>query len=65
MAVPAVLAGAKSLAAIGEWAGDAPGSVRGRRDPAAPGLAATRRATVRRVLARVDPEALDQVTAGG
>jgi hypothetical protein len=39
VAVAAVLAGARSLAAIGEWAADAPGQV----------------------LARVDPDALDQV----
>jgi predicted transposase YbfD/YdcC len=48
VAVAAVLAGAKSLAAIGESAADAPGPV----------LAAL---GVRRVLARVDPDALDLV----
>jgi len=37
------------------------GRARGAPRPAAPGLAAIGEATVRRVLARVDPEALDQV----
>jgi hypothetical protein len=65
VAVAAVLAGAKSLAAIGEWAADAPGPVLAalgvrlhplRRVWRPPG-----EATVRRVLASVDPDALDQV----
>src|SRR5215218_9378445 len=63
VAVAAVLAGARSLAAIGEWTSDAPDQVL-----AALGCAATRcagwrppsEATMRRVLARVDPDALDQ-----
>jgi hypothetical protein len=59
VAVAAVLAGAKSLTAIGEWAADAPGPVLAalgvrlhplRRVWRPPG-----EATVRRVLARVDP----------
>jgi hypothetical protein len=64
VAVAAVLAGAKSLAAIGEWAADAPGPVLAAL---AVGLHPLHRvwrppgkATVRRVLARVDPDALDQ-----
>jgi predicted transposase YbfD/YdcC len=65
VAVAAVLAGAKSLAAIGEWAADAPGSVLAalgaRRDPLRRVWRPPGEATVRRVLARVDPEALDQV----
>src|SRR6266511_2751623 len=63
VAVCAVLAGARSLAAIGEWASDAPGQVLAclgvRRDLTGawrpPG-----EATVRRVLARIDADALDR-----
>jgi predicted transposase YbfD/YdcC len=63
VAVAAVLTGARSLAAIGEWASDAPGQVLAalgvRRD-----LTGTFRppgeATVRRVLARIDADALDR-----
>jgi hypothetical protein len=47
VAVAAVLAGARSLVAIGEWAADAPQPV----------MAAL---GVRRVLARVEPDALDR-----
>jgi predicted transposase YbfD/YdcC len=65
VAVAAVLAGAKSLTAIGEWAADAPGSVLAalgaRRDPLRRVWRPPGEATVRRVLARVDPDALDQV----
>jgi predicted transposase YbfD/YdcC len=65
VAVAAVLAGAKSLAAIGEWAADAPGPVLAalgaRRDPLTGAFRPPGEATVRRVLARVDPDALDQV----
>jgi hypothetical protein len=65
VAVAAVLAGAKSLAAIGEWAADAPGPVVAalgvRRDPLRRVWRPPAEATVRRVLARVDPDALDQV----
>ena len=54
VAVAAVLAGAKSLAAIGEWAADAPGPVLaalgGAPRPAAPGLPATRAGYRPRVL---------------
>ncbi len=65
VAVAAVLAGARSLAAIGEWAADAPGQVLAalgtRRDPLTGAWRPPAEATVRRVLARVDPDALDQV----
>ena len=63
VAVCAVLAGARSLAAIGEWASDAPCQVL-----AALGVRCDRwtgawrppgEATVRRVLARIDADALD------
>jgi DDE_Tnp_1-associated len=59
VAVAAVLAGARSLAAIGEWAADAPGQVLSalgtRRDPLTGAWRPPAEATVRRVLARVDP----------
>ena len=65
VAVAAVLAGAKSLAAIGEWAADAPGPVLAalgvHRDPFTGTCRPPAEATIRRVLARVDPDALDQV----
>jgi predicted transposase YbfD/YdcC len=65
VAVAAVLAGAQSLAAIGEWAADAPGPVLAalgvRRDPLRRVWRPPGEATVRRLLARVDPDALDQV----
>ena len=65
VAVAAVLAGARSLAAIGEWASDAPGQVLAalgvRRDPWTGVWQPPGEATVRRVLAGVDPEALDRV----
>jgi predicted transposase YbfD/YdcC len=65
VAVAAVLAGARSLAAIGEWASDAPGQVLAafgvRRDPWTGVWQPPGEATVRRVLARVDPDALDRV----
>ncbi len=65
VAVAAVLTGAKSLAAIGEWAADAPQPVLAalgvRRDPLRRVWRPPGEATVRRVLARVDPDALDQM----
>jgi predicted transposase YbfD/YdcC len=65
VAIAAVLAGAKSLAAIGEWAADAPQPVLAalgvRRDPLRRVWRPPGEATVRRVLARVDPDALDLV----
>ncbi|HEV8648087.1 MAG TPA: transposase family protein [Actinomycetes bacterium] len=68
VAVCAVLAGARSLAAIGEWASDAPGQVLAalgtRRDPWTGAWRPPAEATVRRVLARVDPDALDRAIGG-
>jgi hypothetical protein len=65
VAVAAVLAGARSLAAIGEWAAEAPGPVLAalgaRRDPLRRAWRPPGEATIRRVLARVDPDALDMV----
>jgi hypothetical protein len=65
VAAAAVLAGATSLAAIGEWAADAPGPVLAalgvRRDPLRRVWRPPTEATVRRVLARVDPDALELV----
>jgi hypothetical protein len=59
VAVAAVLAGARSLAAIGEWAADAPGPVLAalgvRRHPLTGAWRSPAEATVRRVLACVDP----------
>jgi predicted transposase YbfD/YdcC len=68
VAVCAVLAGARSLVAIGEWASDAPWQVLAalgtRRDPLTGAWRPPGEATVRRVLARVDPDALDAWLAG-
>jgi hypothetical protein len=65
VAAAAVLAGARSLAAIGEWASDAPQPVLAalgvRHDPLRRVWQPPAEATVRRVLARVDPDALDLV----
>jgi hypothetical protein len=64
VAVAAVLAGAGSLAAIGERASDAPSQVLAalgvRRDLVAGAWRPPGEATVRRVLARIDPDALDR-----
>jgi predicted transposase YbfD/YdcC len=64
VAVAAVPAGATSLAAIGEWAADAPGLVLAalgvRRDPLRRAWRPPAEATMRRILARVDPDALDR-----
>jgi hypothetical protein len=64
VAVVAVLTGARSLAAIGEWACDAPGQVLAalgvRRDPWTGTFRPPGEATVRRVLARIDADALDR-----
>jgi predicted transposase YbfD/YdcC len=63
VAVCAVLAGARSLAAIGEWAGDAPCHVLAalgvRHNPWTGVWRPPGEATVRRVLARIDADALD------
>jgi predicted transposase YbfD/YdcC len=61
LAAAAVLAGAKSLAAIGEWAADAPQPVRaalGARRDAPDHFAVPAEATIRRTLARLDADAL-------
>jgi predicted transposase YbfD/YdcC len=63
LAACAVLAGARSLAAIAEWAADAPAEVLSRlgapcREPDC-GPTAPAEATVRRVLQRIDGDALD------
>jgi DDE_Tnp_1-associated/Transposase DDE domain len=64
LAVAAVVAGASSLAAIGEWASDAPCQVLAalgvRRDPLTGAWRPPGEATVRRVLARIDADALDR-----
>ncbi|WP_348539251.1 ISAs1 family transposase [Streptomyces antnestii] len=62
LAACAVLSGAKSLAAIAEWAADAPTAVLAAlggpcREPSGP--TAPAEATVRRVLQRIDGDALD------
>ncbi|MFI6117207.1 transposase family protein [Kitasatospora sp. NPDC051164] len=62
LAACAVLAGAKSLTAIAEWAADAPAAVLTTlggpsREPTGP--TAPTEATVRRILQRVDGDALD------
>lgn len=63
VAVCAVLAGAASLSAIGEWAADAPAQVLVslgiRPDPLTGAVRAPDEATVRRVLAGIDADALD------
>jgi predicted transposase YbfD/YdcC len=63
VAVCAVLAGARSFTAIGEWAADAPSQVLAalgvRPDPLTGVVAAPDEATVRRVLIAIDGDALD------
>jgi predicted transposase YbfD/YdcC len=62
IAAAAVLTGARSFAAIAEWAADADQPVRAvlgaRRDPLTGRWAVPAEATIRRTLARLDPEAL-------
>jgi predicted transposase YbfD/YdcC len=64
VAVVALFAGARSLAAIGEWASDAPGQVLTalgvRRELLTGAFRPPGEATVRRVLARIDADALDR-----
>jgi hypothetical protein len=61
--VAAVLAGARSFTAIGEWVADAPPQVMAalgiRRDPLTGRLEPPDEATIRRVLETVDPDAPD------
>jgi hypothetical protein len=63
VAVCAVLAGAKSLAAIGEWAADAPAEVLMRlgvrADPLTGHVRAPDESTVRKLLVDIDGDALD------
>ena len=63
VAVCAVLAGAKSLTAIGEWAADAPAEVLARlgvrTDPLTAAVRPPDESTVRKVLADIDGDALD------
>ncbi|MEV6957591.1 ISAs1 family transposase [Streptomyces sp. NPDC051183] len=60
----AVLAGATSLLAVGEWIADAPGDVieqaGGHPDPVLPRRVLPAETTVRRLLARIDCDALDR-----
>jgi predicted transposase YbfD/YdcC len=61
LATAAVLAGARSIAAIAEWAADSPQPVRaalGARHHAPGHLAVPAEATIRRTLARLDADAL-------
>jgi hypothetical protein len=60
----AVLTGAASLLAVGEWIADAPAQVLERLgiriDPLMPTRPVPAESTVRRLLARIDADALDQ-----
>jgi predicted transposase YbfD/YdcC len=62
IATAAVLAGARSMTAIAEWATDVPqpvlAALGARRDPLTGHRPAPGEATIRRTLARLDPEAL-------
>ena len=64
LAAAAVLSGAGSLVAVGEWAADAPNGVLlalgGRMDPLAGRCPVPDEATIRRVFARIDADALDR-----
>jgi DDE_Tnp_1-associated len=68
LAAAAVLAGARSVAAIAEWAADAPQPVRAalgtRRDPLTGRWAVPTETTIRRTLARLDAEALAAAIGG-
>src|SRR3989440_11799310 len=65
VAVCAVLAGARSFAAIGEWATDVPTGVlvalRVRRDPLTGARRPPGESTLRRVLTGIDTAALDEL----
>ncbi|WP_308295811.1 transposase family protein [Streptomyces sp. ISL-96] len=60
----AVLAGARSLLAVGEWIADAPQhvleQVGAHPDPVVPGRVLSAETTVRRLLARIDGDVLDR-----
>jgi predicted transposase YbfD/YdcC len=62
LAVCAVLAGARSYVAIAEWAHDLPLGVRIRLGLTV-GRATPSESTIRRILGKVDPEALDQLVS--
>jgi hypothetical protein len=67
MATAAVLAGARSMTAIAEWAADAPQPVRaalGARRDAPNHWAVPAETTIRRTLARLDPQALAGAIGG-
>ena len=68
-AVAAVLAGARSFTAVGEWAADAPPKVLAalgvRRDPLAARFEPPDEATIRRILEAVDAAALDAAWVPG
>jgi hypothetical protein len=68
LAAAAVLAGARSVTAIAEWAADAPRPVRAalgtRRDPFTGRWAVPTETTIRRTLARLDAEALAAAVGG-
>ncbi|WP_234355890.1 transposase family protein [Kitasatospora aureofaciens] len=63
-----MLAGASSLPAVGEWIADAPPHVLERLgvrpDPVLPRRLVPAEATVRRLLARIDADALDRAVGG-
>jgi hypothetical protein len=65
LAAAAVLAGARSFAAIAEWAADAPPAIRSalgaRHDPLTGGFMVPAETTIRRTLGRLDAEALAAV----
>jgi predicted transposase YbfD/YdcC len=65
IAAAAVLTGARSIAAIAEWAADTPQPVRAalgaRRDPLTGHWTVPTETTIRRTLARLDPEAVAAV----
>ncbi|MFE0063164.1 transposase family protein [Streptomyces sp. NPDC059003] len=68
MAACAVLAGARSLAAIGEWAADLPqhmlAALDARRHPASGVWTAPSEPTIRRSLQSIDGQAFDQAVCG-
>ena len=67
LAACAVLAGVTSLSAVGEWITDAPPSLAerlgARPDPLSPKRCPPAEATVRRLLSRIDGDALDRAVS--